>query len=231
VIFTFAAEDTDGEIETTTISVTINGEFTPMNTGLPNITSASAVWGDADNDGDLDLLLGGEGTSAIWRNSAGTFGTNVIAQFAEGSVGDVSFIDVNNDGNLDAFVTGGTGASHLYIGNSGGAFQEVVPPPMAQLTYSAVAWGDADNDGDVDALLMGIPSLNPIDFPQMYTYVNWGAARFAGSRWYNPALRDGAAAWVDIDNDGDNELIVTGSTTFNASGAQRELDRRSGAGV
>ena len=222
---TFTAEDTDGEIEVTRINVTIKGEFSPVATSFPDIASPAAVWGDVDNDGDLDLLLGGDGATAIWRNDNGSIGTNVTAHLADTSLGDAALIDVNNDGFLDAFVTGGSGASYLYLGDGSGSFKEVLPSPLAQLTRSAVAWGDADNDGDIDALLMGTPSLNFIDNPQMYTFINWGGTAFATSPWFSPALRDGAAVWVDIDNDGDNDLIITGSTTFNPSGSQTLIYR------
>jgi FG-GAP-like repeat len=225
VTLAFTAEDFDGEIEVVTIQVTIRNEFSPRTTSLPGLDSASVAWGDVDRDGDLDLLLGGEGSSAIWQNEGGNLGSTRLAQFASADLGDVAFIDVNTDGILDVFVTGGAGASRLYLGEAGGIFREVAPSPFAQLTRSAVAWGDADNDGDLDAVLFGVSRLDLRDFPQLYGYANGGTGGFVQERWFNFALRDGAAAWVDIDNDGDNDLILTGSTTFNASGAQTVVYR------
>jgi len=39
------------------------GVFTDINAGLTGVTSSSVVWGDFDNDGDLDILLTGHTTT------------------------------------------------------------------------------------------------------------------------------------------------------------------------
>ncbi|HML86314.1 MAG TPA: hypothetical protein PKE52_14255, partial [Bacteroidales bacterium] len=52
--------------------------FTPVNTTIPGLGRSSTVWGDYDNDGDLDLAIQGGtasdiATTRIYRNDNGIF--------------------------------------------------------------------------------------------------------------------------------------------------------------
>jgi hypothetical protein len=100
-----------------------NGSFTDVTeaSGTMNATDArGVVWGDYDNDGDLDLYIvnvtNATTPNRLLRNNGdGTF-TDVTAeagvavQVAGGGV-DATFVDYNHDGFLDLFVT--NGASNL----------------------------------------------------------------------------------------------------------------------
>ena len=86
------------------------GSFTEMSTGLPAVGRSSAVWGDYDNDGDLDILLtgvdgGGNPLAKVYRNDAGNFvdsGASLIG-VQESSA---AWGDYDNDGDLDLLLTG-----------------------------------------------------------------------------------------------------------------------------
>lgn len=100
-----------------------DGTFTEVATaaGVANIGSdRGAVWGDYDNDGDLDLYvvnygnLLGKGPNKLYRNNGdGTFTDVAAAEGVEGVVpgrGDgAAWEDYNNDGFLDLFVTNSFG--------------------------------------------------------------------------------------------------------------------------
>jgi formylglycine-generating enzyme required for sulfatase activity len=84
------------------------------------------AWGDFDNDGYLDLA-GGKATSAnwLWRNQGdGTFTRVVGEEFGteSGSFNQSgSWVDFNEDGNLDLFVaTLEGGKDKLFMGNGNG---------------------------------------------------------------------------------------------------------------
>jgi uncharacterized repeat protein (TIGR01451 family) len=67
--------------------------------------TAGGVWGDFDDDGDADLLVGGEEfarPSVLWRNDAGAF-TDASHVFAPALpvVSSADFGDVDGDGDLD----------------------------------------------------------------------------------------------------------------------------------
>jgi hypothetical protein len=68
-------------------------------------------WGDYDNDGDQDLLIGmRDGTQLLYRNDAGQF-TDVAAEagvnFTAGGYRGVHFVDYDNDGFLDIYLAKG----------------------------------------------------------------------------------------------------------------------------
>src|SRR6266404_8934063 len=73
--------------------------------GLPQDGYGPVAWGDYDNDGRLDLLVGG----AVWRNTPSGF-TNVTATVAPGlagiSVGSAAWADYDGDGRLDFLIAG-----------------------------------------------------------------------------------------------------------------------------
>lgn len=110
--------------------VTATAKLIPVN----RFPEASAVWADFDNDGDLDLFVVRQGTTAalnapdiLWRNNGnGTF-TDVttraqVAGPATGQGDAAAVADFDNDGFLDVLVTNGAGpkgGANLYhnLGN------------------------------------------------------------------------------------------------------------------
>ena len=114
-----------------------NGNFTKTENVLP-IMQASGYCvkaSDFDNDGDLDLFVGGflipqqypkPGSSYLLQNDNGMFKdvTNSMSKDLQhiGMVKDAKFVDMNNDGLLDLLVTGQWMALELFI-NTGTQFE------------------------------------------------------------------------------------------------------------
>jgi hypothetical protein len=96
-----------------------DGTFTDVGMAagvLERVESHSSNWGDFDNDKDLDLLVvtgrnSSDPNRLFQNNGDGTFtevGTSAgIAGQVLGSGADGSFVDVDDDGNLDIFITNG----------------------------------------------------------------------------------------------------------------------------
>ena len=73
-----------------------------------------------------------------------------------------------------------------------------------------MAWGDYDNDGDLDILLTGYSG----DGPVAKVYRNNGGG-FVDSGPVDdalPGVSSSSVAWGDYDNDGDLDILLTGST-------------------
>jgi enediyne biosynthesis protein E4 len=128
----------------------------------------------------------------------------------------VNWIDVNNDGYLDLFVSNGLEGGEdnfLYVNNgpdSNFTFRKITNSPLVLdgLPSDGSSWGDVDNDGDLDAVVVAwYDSSNNF-------YVNDGGGGFllAGS---SPIVTDRGrsetCAWGDYDNDGYIDLYVTNS--------------------
>jgi hypothetical protein len=137
-------------------------------------------FGDYDNDGDLDLIVGTfhlEPNSLYQNDGKGGFAeVSVPAGIAEATLRHVAFsvrfFDYNHDGWLDLLITNGhvqdnvhkfDASTHyaqpmqLFRNRRDGRFEEVTRLAGAvfqrRLVGRGAAFGDYDNDGDVDVLV------------------------------------------------------------------------------
>lgn len=131
--------------------------------------SIGAAWGDYDNDGYLDLfitnvrLTGAVIHNFLYHNNGnGTFTrikngiiTQELDHFVSGS-----WIDYDNDGLLDLFVTvtgqeGPASRNRLYRNTGHGAFTKVTEGTLVKDTgnFGSGAWADYDNDGFLDVFV------------------------------------------------------------------------------
>jgi len=129
--------------------------------GLVHYPTQTASWGDYDHDGDLDLYVGNESSSALpapsqlFRNDGdGTF-TDVAT--AAGVLNDryakaVIWGDYNNDRWIDLYVSNDEAENRLYRNNGDGTFTDVaVELGVVHPNVSFPAWfWDVDNDGALD---------------------------------------------------------------------------------
>ncbi|MCP4543229.1 MAG: DUF11 domain-containing protein, partial [Chloroflexi bacterium] len=191
-------------------------------------------WGDYDNDGDLDILIAGNGdtntVARIYRNDGSDTFSPAITEttLMDLERGATAWGDYDNDGDLDIFTTGENTKLYAMIYRNDGAdgFTEAVTDPLDGVAYSAAAWGDYDNDGDLDLFLTGHDGVALT----AVIYRNDGADNFTMAIT-SPfiGVQHGSAAWGDYDNDGDLDILVTGWNT--AEGYTALLYRNDGAGT
>jgi FG-GAP-like repeat/Tetratricopeptide repeat/ASPIC and UnbV len=196
--------------------------------------ATASVFVDLDHDGDVDLLLVGDGGRTVYRNNLdGTF-TEATAAF--GLAGgtrerNAVFADLDSDGRIDLFVTSDQGTNALFRnGGTAQRFSDV----MAQsgLTTNggsgASALGDYNNDGFFDLFAAGSRGGESV------LWLNKGDGTFARDRRSTAVaqlLRNAnglASELVDYDNDGWLDLVVAGPRNvffFRNDRTGRFLDR------
>jgi hypothetical protein len=181
----------------------------------------TAAWGDFDGDGDPDLFLGyvvdtaSAGVTALWRND-GPQGFHEVAgdvgvALEAGVTRQASWVDYDDDGDLDLFLAMRDGPNRLWR-NDGGVFTEITEESGLGDPRRSVGavWLDIDEDGDLDvyvANMDGDANGLWINDHGHFTDVaaKWGLAD--GGR----ALADSTQGTVrpcavDFDNDGDFDL-------------------------
>jgi hypothetical protein len=121
------------------------------------VETRAAAWGDFDGDGNVDLYVGFiDGTpNKLYRNDgAGRHFTDVAASLGVNVVGvtrQVSWIDYDNDGDLDLLVAFRDKPNRMFR-NDGARFVDVTSESGVgdpRKTVGAV-WFDIDGDGDLD---------------------------------------------------------------------------------
>lgn len=186
------------------------GGFTRLlNAGLPeNDVPRNITWTDYDNDGDLDFYAGDVGFNInsdqkgnIYRNNGDKTFTQVPLNIpADGG----SWVDYDNDGLADLANFDLGFPSSLFKNNGNSSFT-----PSTQISAGsgwAILWADIDNDRDQDMLLVGTETGKN----SLYRNDANGTFTLLGSSIVSTdnLVSARSAAWADIDNDGDLDLLA-----------------------
>lgn len=143
-----------------------DGTFTMNTTANPNANNSNkggVLMCDFDNDGDFDLFWSDQGTSEIYQQTGLNSGNFVAtgepgassATTISNSIDGCDCGDIDNDGDIDLFLGGSSGAnSYLFTNDGGGTLNftraagnyGIVPSGNTE----GLAFADYDNDGDLD---------------------------------------------------------------------------------
>lgn len=228
------------ESVTDSITVYVDNFIENTNSGLPSLSNSTYEWGDYDNDGDYDIAICGKDAStiesSIYRNNGnGTFTKQTSISLTAVNLGAMAWGDYDNDGDLDLLISGTTnvyysgGITKIFRNDgqntNGWSFTEQSNIALTGITDGFVKWIDYNNDGTLDILLAGISSNGAIN----KLYKNNGNNTFSvqtGTPFL--ALYDNSLDCGDYDNDGDIDVLISGTTTSNSSGAKTLLYSNNG---
>ena len=200
------------------------GNFTEIaETGLSILTDGGSIaFADTDGDGDQDLLLTGRNSSTYYahfylNDGSGNFTPDTTQPFEPSVGGNLDFADIDNDGDMDLFMTGflagNTRFSKLYQNDGTGNFSEITSTPFLDIGgTSSSAFFDMDNDNDLDLILTGKNNNNE---KKTTLYENDGAGNFSlvnNTPFEN--VFNGGVAVADTDNDGDIDVLINGEGTI-----------------
>ena len=209
-----------------------NGTFADLNAGLMPMYVSTAAWGDYDNDGFLDILVGGVDTlqnqvTKLYHNNGGlgTFTEVAGIPFHSSSYGCVAWGDYNNDGYPDVLVSGfdvSGQVTKLYRNNKNGTFTEVTLAVFQGVNgMSKLTWADLNNDGFLDVVLCGrtIRSVaNPNPVTKVY-FNNGGTGTFSENlKTPLVGVWRGSVSVADYNKDALMDILVTGVTTGDSTG-------------
>lgn len=187
------------------------------------VPSWSIAAGDLNSDGYLDLMFGGGSRVAFYLSNS--TGTEYTEQFIDDYIFSqrTNIVDIDNDGDLDAFACHDVDLSHPYRNDGTGFMTEdqslIATVPLAG-NYASV-WTDFDNDGDTDLYIAKCRlGSSPGDVERENAlYVNDGNGNYSGNVIADYGLFDNEQSWVtifeDFDNDGDFDTYTVNHTNQN----------------
>lgn len=225
----FADVDNDGDLDAMMVTWGSGGQpkknffyrndeglFTHESAVAPNLTySETASWIDINNDQYLDLFITNSTynlTNLYFENQGdGTFQQITNHEITNESLPSrsVDWVDYNNDGKIDLFITNeGNNTNSLFRNDGNGNFSKITNLAIVQDTRKSMgsAWADVDNDGDFDLVVVNYESGN-----QLFINDNGIFTEQVDSEIASELVNSFSAVFADVDNDGAVDLFISNS--------------------
>lgn len=202
--------------------------YTEVATGTLTAGASDMAWGDPDGDGDLDLAVGSDDQTVIYRNDSGSLVlTNTVlpGYWEENSqayfnLRSLTWADFDNDSDADLLIPSvydyNTFSFYTALmrnegpDGSGGWNFTPTDTVFAPTMHAQSTWADHDGDGDLDLLLVNHAPLFEEGFIRIYR--NEGSGVFTGEDILGTlTIEHGEAQWGDYDGDGDLDILIAGN--------------------
>lgn len=221
--------------QTSEVYQNTNGVFTLLASNpITAVTGAhpSIQIADVDNDNDNDVLILGSywssGTPYMYINNGSfSFTEHTPGPFPNSSISTSSMdvADINGDGNIDIIYTGikssGTVTHYtdLLLGDGTGSFTSSTSfdnSTKISGDRNTSDFVDVDGDNDLDILVTGGSSIYNSNSKSTFIHINDGNGVFTKvEKAIDNGFYTADSKIFDIDNDGDNDLLVSGRMNGN----------------
>ena len=189
------------------------------------------AWGDADGDGDADVVLATPFGSTLYANDGGTFTpAAALPRYSEGysSASDLRsavWADIDNDGDADLFLPESIDPTEPFLPdsfavvlyrNDGGALTRTPNAFPYSRSGIQVTTGDVDGDGDNDLLFHDLGwncspnDMQPEEEECLVLFENQEGLFVDAGLDFPNAGRNGMSDLADIDSDGNLDMLYAG---------------------
>ncbi|PIF47306.1 putative secreted protein (Por secretion system target) [Chryseobacterium sp. 52] len=198
--------------------------YTEIQTDMKNFYYGSADAADMDNDGKQDVVINGAIDSdgdgnvdtsfnEVYKNN----GTSLVPYADLGAdathLGDIKFMDFNNDGLLDIISTGLSyndivNYKHYRFRNTGTGF--IKEADLAGKIYGSLEAFDFNNDGKMDYAINGTQYVEGTGFVNNLDFYKNTGNDFEIFKGWQPGTQNGSFKFIDLNNDNLLDLVIFG---------------------
>jgi hypothetical protein len=174
------------------------------------VTPYNMIVADLDGDGDKDIATANAGTypnyyqHVYFNGGSGSFLTGTTLP-SSGTCSIVAAADIDGDSDNDLIYITDEGRLYFYKNGGLGSFTDSSSFDL-DFTAGGIYTGDFDLDGDIDI------TINDRWNGNIVVYSNDGNGNFGNPRYYRAGEEMLGFTGVDLDNDGDEELISVTQT-------------------
>lgn len=201
---------------------------------------------DYNNDGWDDITMATEDIDkiAFFKNVNGVFeADNINIPFNNSQHKQVVWVDIDNDGDKDLFVTSNNNGNKLYLNIGNSNFEDITVAagfPTENLESYGASWGDYNNDGYLDVF---ISNRSETDTQPNYFFENNGNNTFTDvttqAGFDNDSHMTFCSVFFDYNNDGWQDLYLSSDKYFNQNflyhnngdGTFSDVSTSSGTGI
>lgn len=202
-----------------------DGYFRNINAGIIGYQESFVEWFDFDNDGDLDLIIGGSysivetGPTLIYENTGSDNFIETGIELPPIENGTIEIFDYDQDGDFDiSFVHLGIS---IYYNESLNPFDSVNVLYNNNDNIGYSKWVDHDNDGDMDIVFF--EGKYAENLKTLYLLKNDSNESFEKISLDISIQTDGYIATGDLDNNGYTDLLITSGKHYSSEIDETQL--------